>query len=156
MPQGSFFSFSATETLKLYDVTTSISSLSAFQFGATSIFNDLGNGTQFGSAAVRESYEGNFIDIALNANFLNYVNGSAPDIFAVGGAFSSISGIWDQYAYAGSGTGNAADGRTQLVLWTAPAQGNVPVPEPSTYGLMGAGALLAAVAFRRRLAARKA
>jgi hypothetical protein len=159
LADDSFYSPSTTETLKIFDVSTAISSLTAFQTSATSIFSDLGNGTQYGTTALAESNEGSFIDIALNSAFLSYLNGSAADVFALGGALTSISGWRDQFAYFASGTGNPSDGRTQLVLWTDGTENAPPigaVPEPSTYGLIGAGVLLAGVALRRRLASRKA
>jgi hypothetical protein len=161
LPNGSFLndSFSsphANETFTIYDVSTSLASLSAFHIGATSIYNDLGSGVSFGSTLISDSNEGTFIEIALDAAFLSYIN-AGNDVFALGGAITSLNGIRNQFAYFNSGTGNPSDGRTQLVLTTAdPSQGNVAVPEPSTYGLIGAGVLLAGVALRRRLAARKA
>ncbi len=155
LPQDTFFSWSGSETFRVYDVATSSSTLSAFNIGATSIYNDLGSGVLFGSATITASLQGSYVDVALNNNFLSYINGSAPDIFSFGGSLSSA--LFSESAYIFSGTGNPADGRTQLILWGAsPADGNVAVPEPSTYGLIAAAALLAGIAYRRRLAARKA
>ena len=155
LPEDTFFSWTGSETFRVYDVTTSASALSAFNIGATSIYNDLGSGTLFGSTTITASLEGGYVDVALNSNFLSYINGSAPDIFSLGGALTSA--IFGESAYIFSGTGDPTDGRTQLLLWGAsPAQGNVAVPEPSTYGLIGAAALLAGIAYRRRKAARKA
>lgn len=139
-----YFSPDPFETVVLHDVTTPLSSLTA-GLGGTVAYQDLGTGTVFGSATLTNADNGKWIPFALNADFLAFLN-TAPSQFAVGGILSTL-GDPSGYEFVFGSAAEAPLARLTLQTGTVPV---APVPEPATYGLLGA-LLVTAAALRRRV-----
>ncbi len=152
-PGSSFQSNDARETLSLFDTSTSIASLTNGTAGMTA-FNDLGSGTLLGSTQFSAANDGAFTAISLNASAISLLQGAIGNSFALGGALSTLGNSADQLLFATSGDFDFSPTDIRLSLVTS--QGNfTPVPEPSTYNLIGAIALLGIVVLRRRRATAK-
>lgn len=132
LPNPAYVSPDSTETYNLYDVTTSIASLTAGGINLFGTFNDLGSGTQYGSQTVSDS--DTIVDISINAAGLTALNG-ASGLFALGGSLSTIGAPVDIEIVFG--LTQFGDNTPQLVLETE--GGAAPVPEPSTMILLGSG-----------------
>jgi len=138
-PPSGYYSPSPSETLGLFDFTSSIAALSAGTGGVTA-FTDLGSGTSYGTRVVTAADDGQIVAMPLNAAALADLQ-LADDLFVLGGRLMTYDGS-QEIIFAFSGP-SAPDHTRQLVLEI--------VPEPGTSGLLGAG--LAGVAWwRRRLA----
>lgn len=94
-----YYSADASETLGLFDVTTSRGNLSAGTSGdsgslAHSIYDDLGSGTMYGSAIVSEASEGTVLQISLGAEFLAAINAARAggSQIGIGASLTSIVG----------------------------------------------------------------
>ncbi|WP_162914529.1 PEP-CTERM sorting domain-containing protein [Desertibaculum subflavum] len=135
----------ASETLAFYDVTTLAA---AFLDGTAGVagFADLGTGILFGTRSVSAADNGTVIEIDLNAAALAALNAAAGGDFLLGGALTSIAGIFDQYVFGFTMVDFVADHTRQLVLEVAPAA----VPEPSALLIAGTGLLLLGLARARR------
>ena len=102
-----------------------------------------------------------FLEFTLNNSFLTYAENNFGNFIALAFRVTSIQPNSPDEFFFGNTSGSVASD-VQLVLsgnilainCPLPGEGNIPVPEPSTYGLLGAAALLTAIAYRRR--ARKA
>ena len=142
-----YISADASETYAVFDVSTDIPSL-LNGTGGVSAFDDLGDGTMYGSVAMSAADNGTFVEITLNGDALTALN-SAAGLFAFGGAVTTLSGAEREFVFGFSGfSGDPADGDTQIVLDTVN-----PVPEPGTLILLGsgfAGIFLARYARRRK------
>ena len=95
----------ATETVGVFDVSTSIASLRAGGSGLTGIFADLGGGTQHGETITSNANEGAWLYITLDAAFvasLQAVSNSNGQI-ALGTAIQTIGGTNNQYIFACTG-----------------------------------------------------
>lgn len=139
-----YVSNSPTETYSLFDVSTPLTGLLA---GTSNAFADLGSGTLFGRTIVTPADNGLWLSISLNDAFLSALNSTSGSI-AIGGALTTLnSPTGMELIFADSGDGPMA----QLLVTVEEAS---PVPEPSTYGLLGAGALLVGITLRRRLRTR--
>ncbi len=145
-----FFSDTGSETYLVSEVSTAISSLLAGT-GGVAVFDDLGSGTPFGSITATSAVNGTFVEIALNSAAIAALN-LASDLFAFGGAITTLNGVPDEetlFAFSGN---NLSDTQLEVTV----------VPEPSTVLLLAAGiALLGALRTRRapvplRLRARSA
>ncbi len=80
------------ETLEMHDVATPITTLVAGAGpGITNVFNDLADGTVYGTRAVLVSEANSFIKITLNSNAVSAVSAAAGQRFAIGGRLSSLS-----------------------------------------------------------------
>lgn len=152
LPNGSnAFVGSNPEVLSIFGVTTSRTSIvNPTNSNSTRFANytDLGDGTVFGTRNFNESDTGDNISFTLNAAFLSYANANHNKI-VIGLALTSIntSGT-DQYI---NFENNSCDPfELDLTLVGFPQNSQVPVPEPSTYGLIGMG-VLAVVIARKRL-----
>ena len=130
----------ASETVALFDVSSSLSALAALTGGVTA-FADLGSGTSYGSRAFTSADPAlTPLSIALNAAALAGLNAAGGGNFALGSAIATILGTSDQIVFGGTSMGYT----TRLVLETAPAS----VPEPFSLLLLGSG--LTAMAARKR------
>jgi hypothetical protein len=126
-----------SETVQFFDVSTAASVLNNNTGTSVPIFNDLGSGASYGSVAVTSGgITTDTVSVSLNGAALAAIAGSAGGYFSIGGSCTTCS--TGQNVFAAS----SATGDQLLVIQTAP------VPEPSTYAMLGIG--LAALAFLRR------
>ncbi len=125
-------------TYELFSVETVVSELTKDGFGLTDIFDDLGEGSPYGSRGISNLEHDTDIEISLSANFLSAAN-SASGLFAIGGALSPLTAD-PQYVF---GYGEPA---VQLI---------VEIPEPGTIVLLLTG-VAAMFAFTRGRRMRRA
>ncbi|MFO0798570.1 MAG: S8 family serine peptidase [Gemmataceae bacterium] len=107
----------ATETYTLFDVTTSIASLTGGTAGVAG-FADLGSGVSYGSVTVSAASNGTLVVISLNAAGLAAVAAAQGGQFAVGGALTTISGAANQFLFGGTNSGVT---RQLVIETTAPS-----------------------------------
>jgi hypothetical protein len=139
-------SVDASETYSVYDVTSAIASLVGGSAGAGG-FADLGSGTLLGSIDVTAASNGTFVDVALNASALAYLNSKLGEQVAFGGALTTLDGDPSTRETVFRFTTDASLTNTQLLLQTTL------VPVPATVSLLAtAFALLAPWVVKRRLA----
>ena len=147
-PPGGYGSPDGSEVLGIFDVSNAISTLTGGT-GGTTVFNDLGGGTSYGSVDVLSTDTA--ISIALNASAVTALN-AATGKFAFGGAVTSLAkGSKDELVLYTTITSNVAP---QLVLTTAPAGGGGgggSIPEPPVVLLMLAGLLGWSTVVRARI-----
>lgn len=125
-----------SETLEIYDVTTSAASVTGAAAGVGG-FSDFGSGTLYGSKTVSAADNGTVVEIVLNASAVAAID-SGSGLFLLGGALSTLSGTENQYVFGFSTASFAGDDVRQLVL---EVREETPIPEPSTVGLTVLGAL---------------
>lgn len=152
MPVGGYSSDQSFETLALWSVETSISSLVANYEEPTpeseAIYTDLGSGTSFGSTQVTATETGAYFTVTLTSAGVAALNAAQGSQIAIGASITSLTyGPNPQQVFLNSDTNPSnpnSDGKA--------AQISV-VPEPTTVALLGlsAGAILF---FRRRSSAR--
>ncbi len=152
-PQDSFYSADASETLNIFDVSTSSATLLGGT-GDVAAFGDLGSGSNLGSAVLTPASNGTFTNINLNGTALALLEAALGGNISFGGALSSIIGGADQAVFALSDSDFVA-GNVQLALRLENDGQFSPIPEPSTYGLIGAAGLIGLVLVRRRRNAAK-
>jgi hypothetical protein len=138
--EAGFSSPDASETLALYDVSTSTASLTGGT-GGVSAFTDLGSGTSFGSTTISAADNGSFVTITLNASALSALN-SAGGLFSIGGALTTLSGSSNQNAFLWTHEFPVA---STLELETTTA-----LPTPGTLALFGISFVSMLVNLRRR------
>lgn len=82
-----------SETYELRDVTTPVSTLTAGGSGLTSIYNDLGGGTIYGSRRFTGADSNQTVTIDLNSALVSAINAKSGQSFALGGQITTLDGI---------------------------------------------------------------
>ena len=98
-PSRGYISPDASETYKLFDVATPITTLRAGGTGLTGIFDDLGTGVEFGSVEISAASNGTLVSINLNAAGIAAIQAARGGQIAFGGALSSLSGTSQQLVF---------------------------------------------------------
>ncbi len=141
------------ETFRLWSVEGSIDALVAGTGGPSAV-EDLGDGTEFGTALI-DTASGNTVDVQLNSAGLAAVNARKGQRIAFGGTLTNTGGGTESFAfgYTGNSPANPADGSTTLTLRPTDggANGGGAVPEPGEWAVFGVlGTTLAALVVRKR------
>jgi hypothetical protein len=131
-----YYSTDSSENVAFYDVSTSPQVLNNNQGFSPAIFNDLGTGTSYGTVSLTQGNTGDVVTVSLNAAGRAAIASAAGGSFSIGG--SCLTCGTGQTVFGTS----SSIGVQELVVQTAP------IPEPSTYAMLGIG--LAALAFLRR------
>jgi len=127
-----------SETYEVVQVITPAAALIPSGFLATPIYDDLGDGTVFGTRAISAADNGTNVDVVLNAAAVSAID-SAVGLFALGGHITTLTrGFDSEFAF---GSTSAASLRQLVIETTA-------VPEPASGALVSLGLL--AIAARRR------
>jgi hypothetical protein len=143
-----YTSANPNETYALFDVSTPGANLAAgYGIGSATgqaVFNDLGSGQSYGMYTASLADNGHFVEISLNASGLAALN-AASDVFAVGGAITTLDGVVNKESLFVSGyLSFPGPNGAQLVISS--------VPEPGVFLLFVVGLGLVGLAARRRTA----
>jgi hypothetical protein len=132
-----FESVDPTETYEVVEVTTPAAALLLGSVLATQVYQDLGDGTAYGSRVFSAADNGTNVEIALDAAGVAAIDG-AVGLFAIGGHLTTLQASpFDLETVFG---GTDATSLRELVIET--------VPEPATGALMAIG--LISIALRQR------
>ncbi|MCU0914656.1 MAG: hypothetical protein MUC88_08850 [Planctomycetes bacterium] len=123
-----------TETITFYDVVSDVSLLMGGSSGSAGLgrYVDLGTGTIFGSKTVSAAANGTIVEIALNAAAVDSLNESRGDLWAIGGALTTLRSPPVLSEHVFGFTGDSWMTR-ELALTTVP----VPLPGAVLLGAMG-------------------
>ncbi|CAD5974301.1 Thermitase [Planktothrix rubescens] len=113
-----------SETYELRDVTTPVSTLTAGGSGLTSIYNDLGDGTIYGSRSFTSADSNQTVTIDLNSALVSAINAKSGQSFALGGQITT-DGIGDEYIF-GSSNSLSPNTDVQLLLTYGPTDTTPP------------------------------
>jgi hypothetical protein len=80
-----------SEDLSLFEVTTSVPTLTAGGLGMTAIYDDLGDGPAYGTRTFTAADETTIVDVALNAAGIAAINAAIGGDFALGGALTTLT-----------------------------------------------------------------
>jgi hypothetical protein len=130
-----YISVDPNETFSVFDVATALGTLTAGS-GGVAAFTDLGSGTSFGSIVVPNSAPA-FVDVALNANGLAFLQANSGQV-GLGGALTSLAKGGSTEALFNASSATLV---RQLVITTTTSG----VPEPSaillcSFGILALGA----------------
>ena len=90
-----------SETYELRDVTTPVSTLTAGGSGLTSIYNDLGDGTIYGSRNFTSADSNQTVTFDLNSALVSALNAKSGQAFALGGQITTLDSTNNgEYIYA--------------------------------------------------------
>ena len=90
-----------SETYELRDVTTPVSTLIAGGSGLTSIYNDLGDGTIYGSRNFTSADSNQTVTFDLNSALVSALNAKSGQAFALGGQITTLDSTNNgEYIYA--------------------------------------------------------
>ena len=120
-----YFSPDPSETYEMFDVTSSLTSLTNGT-GGLAAYGDLGSGTPYGSVIVEMNDSSPFVEVELNAAAISALNNS-NGLFGFGGRLLDVNTL-NEGIFAGS------DGTSSGVLRLVTA---VPEPSSSITGLIG-------------------
>jgi len=104
-PGNGFNSPDPFETYVVNEVTTDIGTLTAGGTGLISIFDDLGDGTVFGSTDIDSGDNGTSVLVPLSQDAVDAVNSAVGGSWAVGGAVTTLVGnpLQTVFAYSNGG-----------------------------------------------------
>jgi hypothetical protein len=143
-PPGGYASVDASETYAVFDVSTPVADLVAGGNNRNTIFVDLGSGLLFGSTVISEQDNGQTVAITLTPDAVAGLNDARGQLFAIGGALTSIEESGRQYVFLTS----QLDANVILSLAEP-----LPVPEPPGAALLAA-ALTVLIGLHWRVAGR--
>ena len=136
----------AGRTFTISSIATDINTLRAGGTGLTSIYDDLADGTVYGSITFANNpSDGSTIKFNLNSFGLSAINSAAGNQIAFGGSFDVNNTTTDQYIFGFSGSGTPGDGKTRLDL----VVNNFVAPEPSTFALLSVAPIGIGIVARR-------
>jgi hypothetical protein len=128
VPPG-YSSPSPSENYELHDVTTPISTLVGWD-GGVAVHADLGSGLVYGSRTMTAADNLRVVEIVLNSAAITAMN-ATHGLFAIGGSLTTLDGLANaENVFAAA---NPVTDIAQLRLTL--------VPEPSTFVLLGIGAI---------------
>ncbi|CAD5976958.1 Ig-like domain-containing protein [Planktothrix agardhii] len=115
-----------SETYELRDVTTPVSTLTAGGSGLTSIYNDLGDGTIYGSRSFTGADSNQTVTIDLNSALVSAINAKSGQSFALGGQITTLDGIDNSEYIFGSSNSLSPNTDVQLLLTYGPTDTTPP------------------------------
>ena len=115
-----------SETYELRDVTTPVSTLTAGGSGLTSIYNDLGGGTIYGSRRFTGADSNQTVTIDLNSALVSAINAKSGQSFALGGQITTLDGIDNSEYIFGFSNSLSPNTDVQLLLTYGPTDTTPP------------------------------
>ena len=120
-----YTSISSSEDIGFFSIETGVASV-AGRLGGIAAFNDLADGTLYGSRSVSSADNGTLVSTSLNAAALTDLNAAIGGLFGFGGTMTSLNlgqGRQNMFAFTAGplGGSSVSDTTRQLVLITIPA-----------------------------------